>query len=132
VVAGVVCSGWYMVDARVQRPSRKEKKKKKKMPAVFWVVEKLLCGPLFLLLLLFLYWPEVSVFSGKFRWSPAMFRRASSYCFVMFFNVLLLFLGTAGLFYVFSASVKAPTKLCIFQRVSGDVSSSRFPANLVG
>jgi hypothetical protein len=47
------------------------------MPAVFWVVEKLLCGPLLLLLLLFLYWPEVSVFSGKFRWSPVMLRRVS-------------------------------------------------------
>jgi hypothetical protein len=108
------------------------RKKKKKMPAVFWVVEKLLCGPLFLLLLLFLYWPEVSVFSGKFRWSPAMFQRAFSYCFVLFFNVLLLFLGTASLFYVFSASVKAPTKLCISRRVSDDVSNSCFPANLVG
>jgi hypothetical protein len=42
-----------------------------------------------------------------------MFWRASSYCFVLFFNVLLLFLGTAGLFCAFSASVKAPTKFCI-------------------
>jgi hypothetical protein len=41
------------------------------------------------------------------------------FCYV-FSNVLLLFLGTASLFYVFSASVKAPTKLCIFRRVSGD------------
>jgi hypothetical protein len=56
---------------------KRKKKKKKKMPAVFWVVEKLLCGPLLLMLLLFLYWPEVSVFFGKFRWSPAILRRVS-------------------------------------------------------
>jgi hypothetical protein len=123
----VVVGIWWMPECSGHR--EKKKKKKKKMPAVFWVVEKLLCGPLLLLLLLFLYWPEVSVFSGKFRWSPAMLRRclrrASSYCFVLFFNVLLLFLGTAGMFCVFPASVKASTKFCIF-RVSGDA-PAKFP-----
>jgi hypothetical protein len=121
----VVDGIWWMPECSGHREKKKKKKKKKKkMPAVFWVVEKLLCGPLLLLLLLFLYWPEVSVFSGKFRWSPAMLQRVSGeppvtvlFC---FFNVLLLFLGTAGLFYVFSASAKAPTKLCIFRQVSGD------------
>jgi hypothetical protein len=33
---------------------------------------------------------------------------------------LVLFLGIAGLFCVFPASFEAPTKFCIFRRVSGD------------
>jgi hypothetical protein len=41
------------------------------MPARFLPFEKLLCGPLLLLVLLFLYWLEVSVFSSKFRLSLA-------------------------------------------------------------
>jgi hypothetical protein len=48
-------------------------------------------------------------------------RRASSDCSVLFFNVLLLFLGTSSLFCVFLASFEAPLKFCIFQRCSGEV-----------
>jgi hypothetical protein len=67
--------------------------------------------------------PASLVVSGD---TPVRLRRASSDCFCS------VFLGISGLFYVFPASFEASTKFCIFWRVSGEVSSSCFPANLVG
>jgi hypothetical protein len=90
----------------------------------------LICGHRLSLLLLFLKWPACSVFlrqvSASSGDTPAKVRQASSHCSVLFFNVLLLLLGTAGMSCVFPASVEAPTKFCIFRRVSGDA-PAKFP-----
>jgi hypothetical protein len=103
----------------VQQPS-------KKIRRFDCVVKTVICGHRLVPLLLFLKWPACSVFSDEFRRAPVRLRRASSGCFCSVFSVFLLFLGIAGLFYVFSASVKAPTKLCIFRQVSGDT-PAKFP-----
>jgi hypothetical protein len=72
---------------------------------------------------------RVPAISGN---TPVRLRRASSGCFCSVFSVFLLFLGIVSMFCVFPASVEAPTKFCIFRRVSGEVSCCCFPVNLVG
>jgi hypothetical protein len=110
----VVVGIWWMPE----RIGHREKKKKKDAGGILGC-RKVTMWPfiasvvaVFVLAGGFCLLRQVPMVSGE---APAMFRRASSYCFVLFFNVLLLFLGTAGLFCVFPASFEAPSKFCIFR-----------------
>jgi hypothetical protein len=131
VVFCLVCGGrrvmWW--SAVLQWPSEKKKKKKKKkryrrdfgLLKSYFVALYCFCCCCFCIGRRFLSSPASS--DGLRRCSgeaPARLRRASSDCFRSVFSVFVLFLGIAGLFCVFPASVKAPTKFCIFRRVSGD------------
>jgi hypothetical protein len=137
----LVCGGWRVMwwSAELQRPSEEKKKKKKGCRRNFGLLKSYFVA---------LYYFCCCCFCGGRRFlsspacsnglrrcsgeSPAKVRRASSGCFCSVFSVFLLFLGIVGMFCVFPASFEAPTKFCIFRRCSGEVSSSCFPANLVG
>jgi hypothetical protein len=144
-VAGVFCGGFLsclwlpvlsvVVGVRWQVWCSNHRKEKK-FRRFDCVVKTVICGHRLVPLLLFFevvglfcLLRQVSASSGG---TPAKVRRASSGCFCSVFSVFLLFLGIVGMFCVFPASFETPTKFCIFRRVSGEVSSSCFPANLVG